>query len=142
MENWILFVTSVLLTYSGFTIALYRILTKSMIDKIFSVAYEKGVKIEAEENRRYYSTKIEKWKSGTLFNSPLSLVVGFVIFIGGAFISMIDNPWWSIVLSLAIGYILYLRISYAIGWRVQVVSSLIFLAGLILLIVQFIIGFD
>ncbi|NLD47462.1 MAG: hypothetical protein GX660_09715 [Clostridiaceae bacterium] len=140
MENWLLFINSVIFTYSGFTIGLYGILAKEMINKIGAKMADYKYSEDEDENAHYYSLQIEKWKTGILLGSPFALIVGIIISIGGSLICLIENAWWTVLLSLITGYFLYLRVSYVFVWRVQLISVICFLGGIILFLTQMIIG--
>ena len=128
--NTILLISTSLLAFAGFTFAFYGTLSQTMIDNITRIGMDKGIDSYSDEGAQYYARQYEKWKAGTFFISSKAITYGIIIVLIAIILNILGNSWWSSIIILIIGYILYLSTSKIIGWRVQFVSLLVFLLSL------------
>ncbi|OXG04867.1 hypothetical protein BC749_105134 [Flavobacterium araucananum] len=129
--NYILLISTIILSFSGFAISLYGVLSQSMIDHETKIGLLKGYEFDSDEGEEYFAEKFEKWKAGNFFISKNAFISGLSIILLSLILNTIINPWWSSLIVLVVGYFTYLIISKIIGWQVQLLS---FLTGIISLI--------
>lgn len=128
--NNILLISTTLLAFSGFAIAFYGTMSRSMIEKETKKGMNKGIDSFTDEGSEYFARKYEKWKAGNFFNSDIAVIVGLLTVLASTIINYLKNPWWSSIITLIVGYIIYLIISKTVGWKVQFISLIILLLSL------------
>ncbi len=133
----LLLLSCILLSFSGFVIAFYGVLANATIENIAVEGMDKGIDQETDDGAEYYANKFDKWKAGNFFVSKIAVVLGLLITIIAAIISLYDNPWWTFFIVLFVGYFAYLIIAKIIGWYIQIISILSFIISTILLILNF-----
>lgn len=137
MNNIELFISSMFLSFSGFVYAFYGRLSQAVSDEEVKLAVRKGYDVFSEEGVRYLGNRLERWKVGSFFLSTKSIVFGICIIISSVIVNYSVNTWWSSILLLIFGYILYLYISKYLAYRVQILSFIILLLSLIYIIYNF-----
>lgn len=136
--NTLLFLSSIILSFSGFVIAFYGILAESQIEKITAIGMEKGISFETDEGAEFYARKFDKWKAGSYFVSKSAVTYGVIISIIAGIVCALNNPWWTFFVVIIGGYVAYLIIAKIIGWYIQLFSILTFIVSIILIITNLI----
>ena len=136
--NTLLLLYSIILSFSGFVIAFYGILSKTQIEKITAIGMKKGISFETDEGAEFYARKFDKWKAGSYFVSKSAVAYGVIISIIAGVLCILKNPWWTFILVIIGGYIIYLIIAKVIGWYIQLFSMLTLVVSIILIIINFI----
>ncbi len=132
--NTLLFISSIILSVSGFVIAFYGILATSQIKKITALRANKGIRFFGDE---YSSHQYNKWKAGSYFTSKAAVPAGLLISLTAGIAAVLDNPWWTFIVVLLAGYGIYLVIAKIIGCYIQIVSMLTLTASTVLIIMNF-----
>ena len=134
MIDNLFFIYCALLSFSGFIIAFYKVLSQEVIGLEVKIGMEKGFDFDTDDGNEYFAERIDKWKVGTLFNSKFAVLIGLIIVLAGASLNLIKNSWWTSLLLLFISYFLYLYITKLLKYRAQLVSILILFTSIILII--------
>lgn len=135
MHDSLIFISTILFAFSGFTLALYGILAQERIDSETRLGMSKGYGFDTDEDNAYFASKYNQWRTGYLFTSRYSTILGFVIVICGSLINLIGNSWWTVPLTIVIGYIVYLNLAKLFKWLVQIISLISIAVGLIFMFI-------
>ncbi len=136
--NTLLLLSCILLSFSGFAIAFYGILANATIENIAVEGMNKGIDQETDEGAEYYAKRFDKWKAGTLFVSQGAFIIGLLISIIAAIISVLEHSWWTFLVVIFAGYIAYFILAKIIGWYIQILSIITLLLSAILIVLHFV----
>ncbi len=128
--NTILLITTTILTFSGFFIAFYGVLSQSMIDAETKIGMQKGIDSFSDEGAEYFARRYEKWRAGHFFLSNNALILGLLLVIIASVLNILKNPWWTSIVIIIVGYFLYLTLAKIIGWKLQIISFFLALFSL------------
>ena len=129
--NTILLISTSILAFTGFSFAFYGTLSQAMIDNITNKGIDKGISFDTDDGAKYYARRYKKWSAGSFFSSQKAITNGKLIVLVALIFNLVGNPWWSSLIVLLSGYILYFVIAKIIGWRIQLLSILFFLPALL-----------
>ena len=130
--NSTLLLSTTILAFSGFCIALYGALSQAMIETETKIGMQKGSDQFNDDGAEYFAKKYEKWKAGSFFITKGALILGLLIVIASTILNSLDNPWWSSIIVAIIGYSLYLIISKMIGSRIHLISIILMIFSIFL----------
>lgn len=134
MIDTLFFIYCTILAFSGFVLAFYAILAQSRIDLEAENGLKKGISFDTQEGTAYFARRFDQWNVGSLFKSEVAPIVGIIIALIGSGINLIHNSWWTSILTLGGGYILYLVVSDILKSKVQIVSILSLLLSIFMIL--------
>lgn len=134
----LLIFSCILLSFSGFVIAFYGVLANATIENIAVEGMDKGIDQETDEGAEYYAKRFDKWKAGTLFVSKGAVLIGLLISLIAAIISVFEHSWWTFLVVIIAGYVAYFILAKIIGWYIQILSIITFLVSVILIVLNFV----
>ena len=134
MNNLLFFALCSSFSMSGFILALYKIMAESKIELETNSGLDNGFSFDDDESQAYFARRFERWRTGAIFTSPLSPIIGFIIVLSGGALNFIYNTWWSSILVLIVGWVLYLILTNILAYRVQWLMPLSLVLSFILII--------
>lgn len=115
-----LLVSTTIIASCGFIIAFYGILAKSIIENEVTKTIGNGTDSYSD-----FMKVSERWTSGSFFMSKNAPVWGFIIVINAIVFNFMMNYWWSCIIVLVVGFIMYIILSKILKSKVQMLSILL-----------------
>ena len=136
MNDVTLFTYCSIISFSGFSIAFYGTLSQKMIENISFLEHKKGYDLDKDEE--HFSKKFELWNCGSFFLEGKAVIIGLFIAFLGSLINLISNQWWSILLTLVVGYFTYLFVAKTIKKYIQLICIITLIISIALILIHLI----
>lgn len=126
MYDILLFISCLLLSYSGLIIGFYGKMANFVISR--TNIYNQN------DTEEYFDKLLEDWTVGAFFDSKIAYLLGILIILTAAIINLSSNSWWTSILLLAISFVIYLESSKILKRKMQILSIICLLLSVVLLV--------